>query len=435
MTYIPKEQRKTILFLSDDIHAPTGVGTVTRAIIGLTANHFNWIELAGLGKHPYDKQLFDATEEIAKEFNYDKDDIAVKLYCTNGYGDAQQIRFILEHEKIDAIMCFTDPHYWYWLFEMAMEFRTKIPLLYYHVWDNYPLPHFNKPYYESCDYIASISKVTEDIVDKVCTDEYKKRMKLHYIPHGINSNFFYKITEDSTDYPEFLEFKKKLYNDEDINFTVLFNNKNMGRKELPSVMESFNNFLKTLSYEDAIKCRLIIHTNPAEPVGVNITELARYQYPDIKIILSSTILQTKEINFLYNCSDVTINLSSAEGFGLATAESLMSETPIIAHQTGGLQDQSVGPWAYKVPVAYKQLASNQTVHYIYNDYPDKVSATEGIKHFYNLSTEERAELGKQGRQFMLDNFSAEVMCHKFEETIDDLLVNFKPISRIKVIKI
>ena len=42
---------------------------------------------------------------------------------------------------------------------------------------------------------------------------------------------------------------------------------------------------------------------------------------------------------MYNLSDVTINISDAEGFGLSTFESLMCETPIIVTMTGGLQEQ------------------------------------------------------------------------------------------------
>ena len=41
------------------------------------------------------------------------------------------------------------------------------------------------------------------------------------------------------------------------------------------------------------------------------------------------------MNFLYNIADVTINIASNEGFGLATCESLMSGTPIIVNVTGG----------------------------------------------------------------------------------------------------
>ena len=43
---------------------------------------------------------------------------------------------------------------------------------------------------------------------------------------------------------------------------------------------------------------------------------------------------------LYNSVDCTINISDAEGFGLATLESLSCGVPIIVNMTGGLQQHS-----------------------------------------------------------------------------------------------
>ena len=47
----------------------------------------------------------------------------------------------------------------------------------------------------------------------------------------------------------------------------------------------------------------------------------------------------KNLIYLYNIADVTVNMASNEGFGLSGAESLIAGTPIINNVTGGLQDQ------------------------------------------------------------------------------------------------
>ena len=54
---------------------------------------------------------------------------------------------------------------------MENEIRANIPMIYYHVWDNYPYPKFNKPYYDSNDAVIAISKVTHDIVKTVSPEE------------------------------------------------------------------------------------------------------------------------------------------------------------------------------------------------------------------------------------------------------------------------
>ena len=57
--YIPKDQRKKILLLSDDIRTSSGVGTMSKEIVLNTAHHFNWVNLGGAVKHPDKGKAFD----------------------------------------------------------------------------------------------------------------------------------------------------------------------------------------------------------------------------------------------------------------------------------------------------------------------------------------------------------------------------------------
>ena len=42
---------------------------------------------------------------------------------------------------------------------------------------------------------------------------------------------------------------------------------------------------------------------------------------------------------LYNSTDVQIQLTSNEGWGLSLTEAMLAGNPIIANVTGGMQDQ------------------------------------------------------------------------------------------------
>ena len=66
-------------------------------------------------------------------------------------------------EKPDAILHFTDPRFWGWLYAMEHEIRQQIPILYYTIWDDLPFPHWNENAYESCDLLMAISKQTYNI--------------------------------------------------------------------------------------------------------------------------------------------------------------------------------------------------------------------------------------------------------------------------------
>ena len=51
--YVPKDQRKKILILSDDIRTQSGVGShMAKEVVLNSAHHFNWVNLGGAVKHP-----------------------------------------------------------------------------------------------------------------------------------------------------------------------------------------------------------------------------------------------------------------------------------------------------------------------------------------------------------------------------------------------
>jgi len=62
--YIPRDQRKKILMLSDDIRTHSGVGGMAREIIINSSHHFNWVNLGGAVKHPDAGKGFDMSSEI-----------------------------------------------------------------------------------------------------------------------------------------------------------------------------------------------------------------------------------------------------------------------------------------------------------------------------------------------------------------------------------
>ena len=50
--YIPKDQRKKILLMCDDIRTHSGIGTVAREIVVHTAHHFNFVNIGAAIQHP-----------------------------------------------------------------------------------------------------------------------------------------------------------------------------------------------------------------------------------------------------------------------------------------------------------------------------------------------------------------------------------------------
>ena len=246
--YLHPDQRKKILLICDDIRVHSGIATVAREIVIHTAHHFNWVNIAGAIQHPEKGQKFDLSADTNKTAGIE--DSSVFLYPVDGYGDQDLIRHMIKHEQPDAIMLITDPRYFVWLFQIENEVRKQIPITYLNIWDDYPAPLYNKAYYEACDLLMGISKQTVNINKIVLGDKANDKI-ITYIPHGLNNEIFKPLDKnDST----LKEFKKALFKGKEYNFSLLFNSRNIRRKQIPDTMLAFRFFLDRLPKEKAEKC-------------------------------------------------------------------------------------------------------------------------------------------------------------------------------------
>ena len=147
-------KKKKILLLSDDLRMNSGIATMSRELVLGTVHHYDWVQIAGAIKHPESGKIVDLNQATNQMLN--RTDSYVKLYPVDGYGDSMILRQLLEIEKPDAIFLITDPRYFVWLFAIENEIRKTTPIIYLNIWDDYPAPIYNKPYYEACDLLMGI---------------------------------------------------------------------------------------------------------------------------------------------------------------------------------------------------------------------------------------------------------------------------------------
>ena len=310
----------------------------------------------------------------------------------------------------------TDPRFWGWLWEIDNEIRSIAPLVYYHVWDNLPYPTFNRKWYLSNDVIASISKVTHDIVENVAPE-----VELVRIPHAVNDNVFIKIEETAL----IKNFKKEnsigVDSEGNKRFIFFWNNRNARRKQSGSLIFWFNDFLDRVGRD---KATLIMHTEPKDPNGQDLVAIKqRLNLDDDQFKLSTNKLSMQQLSVLYNAADCTINISDAEGFGLSTLESLATETPIIVNMTGGLQEQVTNgeDWfGIGIEPSSKAIIGSQEVPWIYEDRIDGKDLVDAMVKVYEMSDEERKAMGKKGRQHVLDNYSMKRYIELWDKTLTEV---------------
>jgi glycosyltransferase involved in cell wall biosynthesis len=456
-----KPKKKKILLLSDDLRMHSGIANASRDFVIGTLDQYDWVQIGGSIKHPQEGQVFDLSREIQQ--NNGIEDPYLKIYASSGYGNPQMLMEVIRLEKPDAILHFTDPRFWGWLYNMEQELRQHIPLMYYNIWDDLPYPFWNEPFYESCDMLMNISRQTQNIVKNVIRKHPKPDWAVQWVPHGIDETVFYPISGLHAQYSEYQGFQDAFKQKHDVDFIVFWNNRNIRRKQPGDVILSYKTFCDKLPKEKADKCMLLMNTQLSDENGTDLAAVVKAICPDYKVHITNGGVELKVLNFFYNLADVTLNIASNEGFGLSSAESLMAGTPIINNVTGGLQDQmrfedEHGKWiefttdfpsnhdgTYKVHAVWakpvfpsnRSLQGSPMTPYIFDDRVDFRDVANAIYYWHDMETHHRVEAGMVGHEWIMgdeSNMSARRMAHRMKECIEDCLAKWTPRKRFTLYK-
>jgi glycosyltransferase involved in cell wall biosynthesis len=370
-------------------------------------------------------------------------------------------------EKPDAILHYTDPRFWIWLYQMENEIRQNIPIFYYNIWDDLPDPMWNRDFYRSSNLLMSISKQTYGLNTRILKDhEYGDGWQLKYVPHGVSSKRFYKVHNQNNN---FIKFEQK-YGLDKYKFKVLYLNRNIRRKNPGDVALAYKHMMDELTPEQRKDCVFVWHAAVSDENGTDMRAVCSTLLPDYPVIFTHDIsgpMNDEEMNFLYNSVDVYINIASNEGFGLGSLESLTVGTPIVVNVTGGLQDQCgfqkrltddnnlkhVG-WKYLTENDYIELGSNHRgeykqhgewvkpvfpsnislcgspmTPYIFDDRCQYEDAGDALLEWYNEGPEERERKGEVGRKWVLSDdakMTSEHMSNGFIESMDTAFEKWIP---------
>ena len=454
--YLPTTERKKILLICDDIRVHSGVATVAKEMVINTAQHFNWVQMAGAIGHPDQGKKLDLSADTNTTTGLK--DSSIILYPIEGYGNPDLLRNLIDQEKPDAIMLITDPRYFEYIFAMENEIRKQLPIIYLNIWDDFPTPLYNKPFYEACDALLAISKQTK-LINELVLGEKAKDKVIEYVPHGLNEELFKPLAEE-----EYSEFRSKIFNGEDKDFILFFNSRNIRRKQIPDTMLAWRYFLDTLPKEKAEKCAFILHTEVVSEHGTDLEAVRKVIFKDYPnaIYFSTDKLEHAQLNQLYNIADAQILLTSNEGWGLTLTEAMLAGTPIIANVTGGMQDQmrfvdgndkwfvpskevpsnhtgkykSHGEWAFPVYPTNRSLQGSPKTPYIWDDRCKPEDATLEITKLYEMGRTKRKELGLKGREWAVSEeagFTGRLMGCNIINTLDTLLDTWTPREKFEFI--
>ena len=446
-----------ILLLSDDLRMHSGIATQSKEFVMGTLDKYEWVQLGGAVKHPEEGKIVDMNDALRKETGIKS--AYLKIYPVSGYGNPQILREIMKIEQPDAILHFTDPRFWIWLYQMENEIRQEIPIMYYNIWDDLPDPLYNTNFYRSSDMLMSISKQTYGINKRILSKYGYEDWQTKYVPHGVTSKRFFKVHSDNQN---FIDFEKKLGLDK-YKFKILYLNRNIRRKSPGDVALAYKHMMDKLTPEQRKDCVFVWQSAPSDENGTDMRAVCQTLLPDYPVIFTHDKvgpLNDEGMNFIYNSCDVYINLASNEGFGLGSLEALTCGTPIVVNVTGGLQDQcgfkkedgsyltaedyvelgsnhrgeykEHGEWVKPVFPRSISLQGSPQTPYIFDDRCQYEDAGEALYEWYKMGTKERERCGEVGRKWVLSDdakMTGKHLSENFVESIDGCFKNWKPQSR------
>ena len=397
------EKKIKIFTISDMPLSPSGVGIQTKNVIEslLKTGKFQVITFGGAIKHPKHDPI--KTEEWGDDW---------VIFPVDGFGNPDMVRSVIRNHRPDLLWFMTDPRFFGWLWEIEDEIRSQIPMVYYHVWDNFPAPMYNAKFYNSTDVICAISKVTHAIVEEVAPE-----VESYYIPHAVDSEVFKPLGRIAAE-----NLRKNQLEDSKDKFVFFWNNRNARRKQSGTLLYWFKEFLERVG-ED--KATLIMHTEPKDPNGQDLEHIAKElnMHDNGQVFFSKQKYPPNVLAEIYNMVDCTINISDAEGFGLATLESLSCGTPIIVNMTGGLQEQVTDGenwFGIGLEPVSKAVIGSQDIPYIYEDRLNKEEFIDALTTMLETSEEDRDKMGEAGREHVMKNYNFEDFIKRWPELLEDI---------------
>lgn len=299
---------KKVLIIGDSPSTPTGFSRVIENIF----THFPVEEykLTQLGINYYGDP---------HKVNWD-------IYpCYTG-GDVwgySRVNEIIDVVKPDIIFILNDIwviHRYLQIFKERKDF--KIPVIIYYPVDGFA---FDTDWFESFDLVSKAIVYTK-FGYEVSRLAYPK-IDYKIIPHGVDANTFGKLDADKT------TIKKAIYPNDpefyDNSFIVLNANRNQPRKRLDITMEGFAWFAQG----KPMNVKLYMHMG-LKDAGWEIPKLAKKLGMDNRLVVSNNnasvqSVTTTVLNRIYNATDVGVNTSIGEGWGLVSMEHGITGAPQI----------------------------------------------------------------------------------------------------------
>lgn len=318
---------KKLAFLSDNPLISTGQARVIRELGAQWRKRF---QLVSLGWYTdTDKLLYPAQWDVIP---------MQAQYGMRSDVELQEIAGILQEEKPDILFCLGDLMHFMRMRELRDLLRKqKTACVGYLNVDGTMVPPSFASVARAFDHLVGTSQFGAQQLSALVGHE------VPFAHHGVDADVFRPLKTLTQNQPCELQ---QLFDEEvgtwDEHFIVLGIGRNVSRKALPTLLEIY-----AAAQPECPQMRLLLVTNPRDPFGASLIEVAAHLGVLGKLGFIVTLpVRSPEISFvddealntIYNRANVTVIPSLGEGFGLHCLESMAAGTPVLAADNSALHE-------------------------------------------------------------------------------------------------
>jgi D-inositol-3-phosphate glycosyltransferase len=380
-----------ILWISDLV-VETGFSRVAHALISRLQNDY---EIIGLGINYFGDP---------HKFGFD---IYPARIGNDIYGFSR-VSSLIKHVKPDLIFILNDA----WIQDRyleiikASEFSGKVVTYTPVDGEN----HY-KGWYDNFDIVSKAIFYTQfgANVAKNFVDE----KKITIIPHGLDKSDFYRLDADINELRrEFL--KTDRFSDA---FIVLNANRNQPRKRLDITMQAFAEFAK-----DKPDAYLYMHCGVID-ASMDIINLAKTLGIYDRLVVSNTDkgiqqISRKDLNIIYNITDVGVNTSWGEGWGLVNFEHASVGKPQVVPNHTSFPEVFEDTAVYIDPVMILFVDNQMTTA----SYVHPIHVAKGLDILYKNRDLYNTLSEKSLKRFSDSRFSWDMIANRFKDVFDEVLL-------------
>lgn len=175
------------------------------------------------------------------------------------------------------------------------------------------------------------------------TNFMKLSEKIKVIPHGANTTDFFPMDKNE----KLIKFKREFFKCQDNDFIIGQVNRNSPRKDYPTSLQAFKIFLDRRKEQglDTSHIKYYLHCNSMDQMGYDLFKIAAHLALSNENILltppgfnENQGVQAPTLNMIYNCLDLFLTTTTAEGWGLTIFEAMACMVPVIAPMHTSIED-------------------------------------------------------------------------------------------------